>query len=414
MGATITNKIKFPVFNNIVIATFSSWKNKKRTPTNGMIEPLLSYFENIAENITIIDAQHPGSDTIIPCIEHYIHGKLVKSTTPSFLFPPLWVLNHYNVLKTQPAFKIRDFITTAEVLFKHKGKVNLFIGLESIFTLVGILFKKIGKVKTVVYYVSDYSPSRYSSSFFNTLYLWLDRFCATHADYIWDVSPAMHPARIKYGLDPNNSAPCILVPNALFPWQIKHRAITELKPYSLAFAGTIGPENGLDLAIESLVVIKKYFSKVTLHIFGGGLKADEQKAKKLIREHRLEKNVVDHGFVSDLRELSSELSKCMIGLAPYRAIPSSVRWYADATKLRLYFANGLPVVSTQVPPLAHETSKVGSTIITEDTVGSFASGVLLLMRSSTTYSQMRKKAKEYAKYNTWKNTYQKALEGMRL
>lgn len=398
--------------NSIIIATFSSWKNKKRTPTNGMIEPLLSFFGKRTEHITLIDAQHPGSDTIIPQIGHYKYGKLVKIEHPSFLFPPFFVLEKNNILKTQPTFKIRDFVTTAEVLVKYNGKIDLFIGLESVFTLVGILFKRLGKIKRVVYYVSDYSPTRYPSSLFNSVYLWLDRFCATHADYIWDVSPAMLPARLKFGLDPGKAAPCILVPNALFPWQIKRRSIAELTPFSLAFAGTIGPENGLDLAIESLAIIKKTFPNIKLHIFGGGLKADEQKARNLIKKYNLTNNVVNHGFISDLKELSDKLSKCMIGLAPYRAIPSSVRWYADATKLRLYFANGLPVVSTHIPPLAHETTKVGSTIITQDTKESFAEGILNVLNKPALYARMRKKAMQFARQNTWQNTYSNALKGM--
>ncbi len=400
--------------NNVIIATFSSWKNNQRTPTNGMIEPLLSFFGKRAEHITLIDAQHPGSDTIVPHIAEYIHGKLVKASNPSFLFPPLFILKKHNVLKTQPSFKIRDFVTTIEVLLKQKERVDLFIGLESIFTLAGIMFKKLFKIKTVVYYVSDYSPTRYSSSVFNSIYLWLDRFCATRADYIWDVSPAMLPARVKYGLEPDKAAPCIQVPNALFPWQIKHRSIEELEPYSLAFAGTIGPENGLDLAIEAVALVKKTFPKVKLHIFGGGLKTDEKKAKYLIKKYNLSRSVLYHGFISDLATLSEKLSRCMIGLAPYRAIPSSVRWYADATKLRLYFANGMPVVSTHVPPLAQETSQYGSTIITHDDRESFAQGIVKILENPKMYTRMRKKAMQYAKRNTWENTYKKATENMKL
>lgn len=379
-----------------------------------MIEPLLSYFGKIVKNIVLIDAQHPGSDTIVPIIERYHFGKLTNTSTPSFLFPPLFILNRNNTLKTQPSFKIRDFVTTCEVLIKHAGQVDLFIGLESIFTIAGILFKRFGKVKRVVYYVSDYSPTRYSSKLLNSIYLWLDQFCATHADYIWDVSPAMMPARIKYGLDSKKAAPCILVPNALFPWQIAVRPEKEIEPNTLAFAGTIGPENGLDLAIEATNIVQKTFPKIRLHIYGGGLKQDEEKAARLIKKLKLEKNVVHHGFVSDLKKLSAELSKCQIGLAPYRAIPSSVRWYADATKLRLYFANGLPVVSTHVAPLAHETAKKGAVVVTPDTKNEFAEAIIKILKNKEKYKRMRQAAITYAKFNTWTNAYSHAFDQMHM
>lgn len=399
--------------NSLFIATFSAWKNGRRTPTNGMIEPLLSFFAFKCRDITLVDCPHPGSDDILPKIEIYRNGKMIKKTPPHILFPPLFVLKKFNTLKTQPTFKIRDFATTTQVLLFKKEKVDLFIGLESIFTLAGIMLKKLGKVKTVVYYVSDYSPNRYQSKLFNFLYLWLDRFCAMHADYIWDVSTAMQPARIKSGLDPKKSRPVIHVPNALFPWQMKFRKISELKPYSIAFAGTIGPENGLDLAIESLPLIIKKIPKVKLHILGGGLASEEKKIARLIKKLKLETHVVNHGFISDLRKLSNILSYYMVGLAPYRSIPNSVRWYADATKLRLYFSNGLPVVSTHIPPLAYETKEKGCTIITYDTKEEFAEGILSLLANKTKYRKFRTAAIIYAKTNTWENSYQKAIEKMK-
>jgi hypothetical protein len=58
-------------FSCIVIATFSAWQNGKRTPTNGMIEPLLSYFGKESEEIILIDSPHPGSSAIIPKIDYY-------------------------------------------------------------------------------------------------------------------------------------------------------------------------------------------------------------------------------------------------------------------------------------------------------------------------------------------------------
>ncbi|MCL4418655.1 MAG: glycosyltransferase [Patescibacteria group bacterium] len=406
------NKKKSKIINSLVISTFSAWRKGLRTPTNGMIEPLLSFFGPRCNEIILIDCPHPGSDDIVPKIEVYKKGKLISQKKSFFLFPPTWILKKFNTLKTQPTFKIRDFVVVSQVLAFKKNKVDLYIGLESIFTLVGIVFKKLGKVKRVVYYVSDYSPNRYQSKLFNSLYLWLDKFCAINADFIWDVSTAMHPARIKSGLNAKKSKPVIHVPNALFPWQVMFRKVSDLERYSIAFAGTIGPENGLDLAIEALPLIIKKIPKLTLHILGGGLPKEEKKVSLLIRELKLENHVVNHGFVSDLRKLSNILSRYKVGLAPYRAIPNSVRWYADATKLRLYFANGLPVVSTFVAPLARETEKKGCTIVTKDTKEEFAKGVLVLLEDDSKYLKFRESAIKYAKDNTWENTYSKALRRM--
>ncbi|MDP3988036.1 MAG: glycosyltransferase, partial [Candidatus Levybacteria bacterium] len=393
-------------FKSVVIATFSAWKNGQRAPTNGMIEPLLSYFGDKTDEIILIDSPHPGSsDDIIPKIQTLKNNKLVKQTKP-LLIPPLFILNKFNTaIKTQPAFKIRDFTTVFQVLLSKKTKTDLFIGLESINTIVGIIFKKLGKVKTVIYYVSDYSPNRYSSKLFNNIYLFLDRFCAKNADYIWDVSPAMMPARIKNGLSKNDAKPCIHVPNALFPHQIRHLTIGKLEPYSLAFAGTIGPENGLDLAIEALAIAKKQIPELKLYILGGGVKEEEKKVDILITKLKLEKSVKNFGFISDLNLLSDILTKYMVGLAPYKYIESSVRLYADATKIRLYFANGLPVITTDIPPLAKEVKQKGCGIVVKDKKEELAKAIVEMLSDKNKYLKYRDAAIKFAQNNTWENTY---------
>ena len=398
--------------STIVIATFALWKNGKRTPLNGMIEPLLSFFGKKADLIILIDCPHQTSDDIRPKIEYYKKGVIAKRATPPFLFPPYFLLKPFTNMQTQPMFKVRDFFMTFFVLLNEKNKPDLFIGLESIFTLAGIILKKLGKVKTVVYYVSDYSPTRYNSKVFNAVYLWLDRVCATHADYIWDVSKAMMTARIKHGLDKKKAAPAIHVPNALFPWQIRYKTVEKLEPYSLAFAGTIGPENGLDLAIEALVIARKTLPSLKLHVFGGGPLANEEAIDRLIKRLKLERSVIFHGFIQDLHILSDKVSSCMVGLAPYTSLPWSVRWYADATKMRLYFANGLPVITTPVPPLGKEALEKGCAMVVPDTKEDIAKAIIEMFRHKKIYLKFRENAIAFAKNNTWDNTYKTALSMM--
>lgn len=402
------------LFNLIVIATFSAWNKGKRASTNGMIEPMIAFFAPRAKNLILIDSPHPGSDDLVPKIEEYQSGRLVKKRKPFFVFPPLFILRRFNTIKTQPTFKIRDFITVFQIVWPQKKPVDLFIGLESIYTLAGILLKRLGKIKTVVYYVSDYSPTRYSSKLFNRLYLWLDQFCATRADFVWDVSKAMLPARIKVGLDPKKTAPVIHVPNALFPEQINYLPPSQRLPYSLVFAGTIGPENGLDLAIEALALVKKKFPKTTLHIFGAGLKEEEKLVKNLIKKYRLQSSVKDYGFIANAITLSQKIQPLMIGLAPYKAIPTSVRWYADATKIRLYLAAGLPVITTQVPPLGKEVAEKGAAMIVKDNKEEIAKSIITLFSDLGEYQKYQKAAINFAQENTWENTYSQALKEMKI
>lgn len=393
----------------ILIATFAVWSKGKRTSINGMIEPLLSFFSPRIARIDLVDGPHPGSDQVISKIEIYKKGKLEKTflAKSSFLLYP--ILRLTNISKTQIYFKIRDFLAVLEWGIFARQKYQLFIGLESINTLAGIVLKKLGRVQTVVYYVSDYSPHRYPQKWFNQIYLWLDRLCASHANFIWDVSKAMHPARIKAGLDPKKSAPVIHTPNALFPNQISYLPLNSLKPYSLVYAGTLGIENGPDLIVKALPEIKKSIPKVKLHIIGNHR---EERLKKLVQQLKLQEIVFFHGFISDQVKLSKLVQQFCLGLAPYLAIKNSVRWYADATKLRLYLAAGLPIITTQVPPLGKEVARAGAGLVVKDKENELTEAIIKLLSNKKLYQKTRKAAIKYIKNNTWENTYTNALRKM--
>ena len=402
------------MLQKILIANFSVWVKNKRTSINGNIEPLLSFFSPRAARIDLIDGPHPGSDQIISRIEIYQKGKLQKTfsaQSSSLLFPLLKIQNKND---TQVFFKIRDFLAVLEWGLRSREKFDLFIGLESIYALAGLILKKLGVVKTVVYYVSDYSPNRYQQRWLNQLYLWLDRFCCYQADFIWDVSKAMHPARIKAGLDPKKSAPEIHVPNALFPHQIKWLPLKLSNKKMLLYSGTLGLENGPDLAIKSLLIIKKTLPGVELHFTGDNVPANKSRLKKLAKKLKLENSIVFHGFVQDVNEYFKLIRSAYLGLAPYRAFSGSPRWYADSIKIRAYLGAGLPVVTTQVPPLGKEIAAAGAGLITRDNPQDFAQAVIKLLVDKKLYQKTRQAAIKYIKKNTWENTYQKALLKMNL
>jgi len=385
--------------NKILIATFSVWDNNHRTAISGMVEPLLSYLLPRYKQVDLIDGLHPGSSSVLSKIEHYRDGSLKHTTTSlasRLLFPLLWLQNKS---ATQIVFKVRDFLTVLEW------------GIKSIYALAGILLRTFGIVKVVVYYVSDYSPRRYSQKWFNNLYVFLDKLCAKHANYIWDVSPAMQSGRKEAGLDLKESAPVIIVPNALFPKQISHSAYNTLIPHSLIFAGTLGLENGPDLAIKAVAKLVKQYPDITLHIFGGNEGGKETFLKQMSKELGIEQQVFFHGFVHNAEELSRKINRYMIGLAPYKRKKDSVRAYGDATKLRLYMGAGIPTITTAVPPLGKEIEKKGAALIVEDNENSLASAIIKLFNKNL-HQKMREEAVKFGKNNTWENTYGNALSQM--
>lgn len=397
---------------NVLIATFSPWQGGKRLPTNGNVEPMLNFFNPKVEQVVLIDQPYPGSDIIIPRIEEYRLGKLTGIQNSSLilyaLYPYLKMRNYHPTDSPHISFKIRDLISVIGYCLKRRIKFDYFIGFESINTLAGILMKRFGLINKVIYYVSDYSPNRYPIKWLNAVYVWLDRFCAMYSDFIWDVSKAMQPARIKAGLKPSFSAPVIHVPNALKPSQIKFNSGDKIKPYSMVFMGTLKNENGPDLVIEAMPEILAKYPKATLQIIGG--EEDDRKVlTKLAKSLNVEKNITFYGFVHDADDMSKIIRNCYIGLSLYRAIPGSPRYYGDAGKIRAYTAAGIPVVTTDVPPLGREVVQKGAAIMIKDNSKDLLRAIDKIFSNRKLYLKLKKNAIRFAQGNTWENTYRNAF-----
>jgi glycosyltransferase involved in cell wall biosynthesis len=394
--------------SNVLIATFSPWEGNTRLPINGNVEPMVDYFTKRVARTTLIDQPYPGSSFVVPRIERYIGKKLENITASGWLVKILSpFLRFRNFGGTHISFKLRDFLSVLDTALKSREVYDVYIGFEAINALAGILLRKCGRVTVVVYYVSDYSPNRYSVSWFNALYLWLDRFAAKKADVIWDVSPAMQSARIQAGLHHKESAPVIVVPNALYPHQISLAPIRQIKPWSVVFIGTLGEENGPDLAIEAMKTIIKKYPSSRLHILGGG--KDIERLKNLVSSNELDGKIIFHGFIADRAKVSDMIRRMNVAVAPYRAIPGSARWYGDATKIRAYLAAGLPTVTTKVPPLGKEAADCGAALVVEDSARAIAEAVVRIFKSKKIYLAMRKAAFGFAKENTWENEYSRAF-----
>ena len=400
--------------SSIFFATFSRYEKDKRMPTNGMVEPVLSFFLPKVTRLLLLDQPHLTSDIIDPIIQIYQNEKLVRRFTLS----KFWYLPIYFLCKlpsreeTRVSYKLRDFFSVLFLGLSQPETYDLFIGLEAVNALAGLVLKKIGKVKKVVYYVSDYSPIRFPNMLFNALYIWLDRFCLLHADYTWDVSLAMLKGRIEAGLPLGDNYRIIHVPNGLFPIQIKSLPINKRTKYDLVYMGILERDMGSDLAIRSLPTVLRRFPKTMLHIIGGP-EIHIERMRAIVKKLDIEKFVVFHGIVPDNEKMATIIRNCYIGLAPYRSFPNSKRWYGDAGKIRQYTAAGLPFVTTHVPPLGRYIVKKGAGIMTKDTVKSFSGGILRLLSDDALYEKLSAGAINVSRDNTWENVYTKAFEDMK-
>lgn len=396
--------------SSVFIATFSHYEKGKRLPTNGMVEPLLSFFLPKVRTVLLLDQPHLVSDTINPIVEVYRREELKrKFYIPGFLYFPIYLLCRMpSKSSTRISYKLRDFFSVLFVALTRKERFDFFIGLESINTFAGIFLRMIGRVNTVIYYVSDYSPARFGKTLFNTLYLWLDQFCVKHADFTWDVSPAMKEARIKEGILQKDSKKILHVPNGLFDSQIDPLPISKRIPESIAYMGLLNRDQGIDLALKAFKLVHEKKPDAKFHIIGGANRGSKL-LTEMIKDLDIEESVIFHGFVPPNEKMSSIIGKCYIGIAAYKANINPRNRYGDSGKIRQYLGCGLPIVATTMQWYTRHAIEKGAGIGVAETPEDFAKAILKLFDDKELYKRCSEKAIELSKGNTWENNYSKAF-----
>lgn len=400
--------------SSVLFATFAGYIKGERLHANGMVSPMLSFFLPKVGDFSLLIQPHPGSDRINPILEVYRKNHKMKETIISaLLYLPLYLLCRIqNNDNTHISFKLRDFFSVIFVGFTRRNKFDLFIGLESVNALAGIILRKLGKVKMVVYYVSDYSPKRFGNRMFNVVYNWLDRFCIEHADFTWDVSPHMKEARLKDGILYKDSERILHVPNGLFSSQIDSIPISKRIPESIVYMGLLhNDQHGVDVALEAFKLVNNKKPGATFHIVGG-TNRDSKTFMRMVKDLGLENSVIFYGFVPPNQKMSSIIRKCYIGIATYIADRNSRNRYGDSGKIRQYLGCGLPVVATTIQWYTKYVIEKGAGIGAKETPEDFARAIIKLFEDQGLYKRCSEKAVELSRNNTWENSYANAIDQM--
>lgn len=399
---------------SVLFATFAVYVNAKPSYANGMIEPILSFFLPKVNHFTLLVQPHTLSDRVSPIIELYEKEVKKKEITISpFLYLPLYLLCKIQNSDdtTHISFKLRDLIAVLYTGFFIRRKHDIFIGLESINALAGIILKKFGMVKTAIYYVPDYSPKRFGNGIFNTIYNWLDRFCVEHADFTWDVSPMIKEARIKFGILRKDNKKILHVHNGLFETQIDPSPITQRIPESIVYMGLLDRDQGVDLALKAFKLVHDKKPHSTFHIIGG-TNRDPKPFMQMVKNFGIEDSVTFYGFIPPNQKMSTIINECCIGIGAYRINGNPRNKYGDSGKIRQYLGCGLPIVATTIQWYTKYVIKKGAGIGVKETPEDFARAIITLFEDQELYKRCSEKAIELSRDNTWENSYANAIAQM--
>lgn len=294
-----------------------------------------------------------------------------------------------------------DFLLTFWWVWRERELHDLFIGAGTLDCFVGVVLKKLKKVKRVIFYSIDFTPIRFRNPLLNNIYHMIEILCVKYADKVWNVSPRIAQGRKKF-LRISRSYKQKVVPIGVWNEKVKKTPFDQIKKHQLVFAGHLLEKQGVQLVLNAIPSIIKKISDFTFLIVGGG--EYEEELKKITKRLEIEKHVVFTGWIQDKDKINGMLSKSACAIAPYKPEEKQLfnfTYYADPTKVKDYLSVGLPVILTNVPYNARDLVRKKCGVVVEYDKDKIAQAVTSLMKNDALLKQYRENALRYAKDFDW-------------
>jgi glycosyltransferase involved in cell wall biosynthesis len=298
--------------------------------------------------------------------------------------------------------------TLLEVL-RRRRRFDLYIGVQHPFPLVGLLLRRLGIVKKVIYYDQDYFPpggglsKRAAGSAFIRF---MDRFFLRSSDAVWHLTPVLR--HLKKAQVPGRRNPAMVVPIGIngAPSPVPPSG-TRTAP-AIAYVGELTERMALDACIEAVDQVRRSIPDIRLLIIGRG--PAEAALRNKVRSLDLMRNVEFLGFIEGRDGVRAVLAQCVAGIAPYVTAPWQPARYTEPGKVKLYMAAGLPVIVTRAPALAQEIERAGAGIVVECTAEAFADAYARLLGSEEVLQRYKANMASLAREYDSETVYQQAFD----
>ncbi|MBI3261054.1 glycosyltransferase [Candidatus Berkelbacteria bacterium] len=297
---------------------------------------------------------------------------------------------------------------TIRTIIKSGVTYDLYIGIDSLNALAGIIAKKLGRVKKVAFYTIDFVPERFSNPLLNTLYHRIDRFCVEHADITWNLSDRMAEGREKVSGYPQRLREKQLeLPIGVWWSRIKPKKTTGNRAI---FVGHITEKQGVQLVIEAIPKIIKVIPDFYLDVAGDG--PYRSTLEEQVQRLGLSKYVTFHGFIKKDQDVEKMVARSALTLALYRKENDPFTYYADPGKLKVYLASGVPVLLTDLPAIARKIERAKAGLIVEYDHRSVARAIIKMLKNPKELKSYRANARAFAKQFDWPTIFGKAFKSV--
>lgn len=288
------------------------------------------------------------------------------------------------------------------------SSVDCWLAFNNMHCARGLLARRMGRARRVVYWAVDFVPDRFGSGWLTKAYDALDVYCCHSADLRVELSSAALAGRNeRHHLDAAAAAPSRVVPVGAWLDRVPVVPEAALGRRRVVFIGHLVPRQGVGLLLDAMRALVDRGVPVDLEIAGAGPLIGELRASAA--RDGLAQHVSFKGFLDDHRDVEAFLASGSIAVAPYDPTGQTFTRYADPSKLKAYLAAGLPILTTDVPPNAHELAqRAGAEIVAFDAVA-YADAIQRLLESGDEWGRRRRAALEYIKQYDWNRLLEPAM-----
>jgi glycosyltransferase involved in cell wall biosynthesis len=289
-------------------------------------------------------------------------------------------------------------------------KVDCWFGFNPLNVLQGLSARRLVRADLVVYWGVDFVQTRFGRGPLTAVYESLEGYCCRHADARFELSTAMRDARdSRHGREGEALAPARIVPMGGWAGQVPRTDENAYLRRLVVYVGHLLPKQGLLELLEAIRILSDRRAGVSLDVIGRG--PQEQALRERTHELGLDGSVRFLGFIEDHRELERLVSAGSVGAAPYATgSASSYTVYADPGKLKVYLAAGLPIVTTDVAPVAAELAEAGAAVLVDFEPAAIAGAIEGLLGSAVEWRRRRQSALDVAQTYDWQLILSSGLE----
>lgn len=328
-------------------------------------------------------------------VDQYVGGELTLSRQSLF-----------RMRLPDPFGYLRDLLYALVYSLRFARGAEVFVAGDNLLTLAGCLTRRISQVHRVIYYMIDYTPVRYANRLLNALYYLVDRYASYHADAVWPLTADMIQGRFKSGRLDERRVRWYTVPYGSHPLNVRNDVAAWDRKH-VVYMGDVVHSKGAELLVPMALELKKRVPGFRLTVIGGG--RDVSKLRDEVRGAGLDPCVEVCGFVEKITDVIDRLAKAGVAIAPYYPFDAnSFTFFSDPGKIKVYLGCGLPVVLTDVPPIAKEIDREGAGRIADYDAVEFAKAIVSVMQSEA-YEDIRNRARMMGERFAWSHVLTSAF-----